>query len=296
MDYKRIFKNREFRLKLINCLRFIPTKPYLKMVYRIKTGKKLNLKNPVGFNEKLNWLKVNDIHPEYTQLADKYLVRKYVEEKIGEGYSIPFWGIYRRFEDIDFDALPEQFVLKCTHDSGSVKVIKSKSKLTETDLKELKKFFNGRLKINSYNIGREYPYKKIEPQIIIEKYMIPDDAREIDDYKFLCFNGQPKIMYICSGRNAVRHEDYFDMDFNRLSMRSSETESDVAPPKPVNFEVMKALAAKLSEGMRHVRIDFFEVNGQVYFSEFTFFNNGGFWLYHPEEWERKLGDLIDISK
>lgn len=295
MDYKKIFKNREFRLKLINCLRFIPTKPYLKMVYKIKTGRKLNLKNPVGFNEKLNWLKVNDIHPEYTTLADKYAVRAYIEEKIGSGYSIPMLGIYGRFEDIDFDSLPEQFVLKCTHDSGSVKVIKEKSKLTIDEYKQLKKFFNGRLKVSSYNIGREYPYKNIPHKIIVEQYMIPQGMQEINDYKFLCFDGEPKIMYICSGRNSVRHEDYFDMDFNRVSMRSSETESEIAPPKPDNFEQMKELAKKLSTGIKHVRVDFFEVAGKVYFSEFTFFNNGGFWLYHPDEWEKQLGDWIQLN-
>lgn len=295
MDYKKIFKNQEFRLKLINCLRFIPTKPYLKMVYKIKTGRKLNLKNPVGFNEKLNWLKLNDIHPEYTNLADKVLVRKHVEEKIGEGYSIPLLGVYKKFDEIDFDELPEQFVLKCNHDSGSVKVIKAKSELSEKQIRELKKFFKGRLKINPFNIGREYPYKDIEPKIIVEKYMIPDSASEIDDYKFLCFNGQPKLMYICSGRNSIRREDYFDMDFNRISMRSSQIESDIAPSKPKNFELMKELAGKLSQGLRHVRVDFFEVNGKVYFSEFTFFNNGGFWLYHPDEWERKLGDWIELQ-
>ena len=152
MDYKKIFRNREFRLKLINCLRFIPTKPYLKMVYKIKTGKKLNLKNPVGFNEKLNWLKVNDVHPEYTKLADKCLVREYVKEKIGEGYSIPLLGAYKKFEDIDFNSLPEQFVLKCNHDSGSVKVIKAKSALTEENLKELRKCAD--TKVNDRNAVR----------------------------------------------------------------------------------------------------------------------------------------------
>lgn len=295
MDYKKIFKNRELRLKLINCLRFIPTKPYLKMVYRIKTGKKLNLRDPKGFNEKLNWLKVNDIHWEYTSLADKYLVRDYIEKKIGDGYSIPMLGVYDSFDDIDFDSLPERFVLKCTHDSGSVKVIKSKKDLDAEKMAELRKFFKNRLSINSYNIGREYPYKNIVPRIIIEEYMIPDNSNEIDDYKFLCFDGEPKIMYICSGRNSVRHEDYFDMDFNPISMRSSESESSTVPEKPEKFEEMKKLAAILSKGMKHVRVDFFEVNGHVYFSEFTFFNNGGFWLYKPEEWEKRMGDWIVID-
>ena len=151
IDYKQIIKNRELRLQLIKLLSFIPDKPYLKLVYWIKTGKKLNLKKPVGFNEKLNWLKVNKIHPEYTELVDKIAVRKYISEKIGEDALFPLLGSWDTFEDIDFDSLPDKFVLKCNHDSGSVKIIDDKNSI---DKKDLSAFFNRRLKLNAFCLGR----------------------------------------------------------------------------------------------------------------------------------------------
>lgn len=291
LDYKKIFKNREFRLKFINCLRFIPTKPYLKMVYKIKTGKKLNLKNPVGFNEKLNWLKVNDIHPEYTNLVDKVTVRDYVKEKLGEDICFPIYGAWERYEDIDFNALPDKFVLKCNHDSGSVKVINDKSQI---DHKELSAFFKGRLKLNPYVLGREYPYKKVKPMIMAEKYMTPEGDSDINDYKFFCFNGKPEIMFIATERSVDCKFDFFDMDFNHLDIVNIHEQSGKEIEKPKMFEQMKEVATKLSKGMKFVRIDLYEIEGKIYFGEYTFFHGGGFWLFKPEEWERKLGDLIEI--
>ena len=291
MDYKKIFKNREFRLKLINCLRFIPTKPYLKMVYKIKTGKKLNLKNPVGFNEKLNWLKVNDIHPEYTDYVDKIKVREIIKEKLGEDMCFPLLGQWERYEDIDFDSLPDQFVLKCNHDSGSVKIIKDKSAI---DHKEFAKFFKGRLKINPYIIGREYPYKKVRPMIMAERFMVPDGAHDIEDYKFFCFNGKPEIMFIATNRSMDVKFDFFDMDFKHLDIENIHPQSGKTIEKPALFAQMKEFASKLSEGMKFVRIDLYEIEGKIYFGEFTFFHGGGFWLFKPDEWERKLGDMINI--
>lgn len=292
MDYKRIFKNREFRLKLISCLRFIPTKPYLKMVYKIKTGKKLNLKNPIGFNEKLNWLKIYEQNPEYTYLVDKIKVREYIKEKIGEDICFPLLGQWDKYEDIDFDALPNQFVLKCNHDSGSVKIVKDKSKI---DHKEFAKFFKSRLKMNPYAIGREYPYKRVKPMIMAETYMVPDDAKDIEDYKFFCFNGKPEIMFIATDRSVDVKFDFFDMDFNHLDIVNIHPQSGMQIKKPALFEEMKAMAAKLSAGMKFVRIDLYEIKGKIYFGEFTFFHGGGFWLFTPGEWEKKLGDWIDLS-
>lgn len=292
MDYKKIFKNREFRLKLISCLRFIPTKPYLKMVYKIKTGKKLNLKNPIGFNEKLNWLKVNDIHPEYTDLVDKIKVREYVQNKIGEDICFPLLGQWEKYEDVNFEILPEQFVMKCNHDSGSVKIINNKSKI---DHKELAKFFKSRLKINSYTIGREYPYKNIKPMIMAEKYMVPKGSSDINDYKFFCFNGKPEIMFIATDRSTDVKFDFFDMDFNHLDIENIHPQAGKTIEKPKLFEEMKEIASKLSQGMKFVRIDLYEIEGKVYFGEFTFFHGGGFWLFKPDEWERKLGDWIEID-
>ncbi len=291
MDYKKIFKNREFRLKLINCLRFIPTKPYLKMVYRIKTGKKLNLKNPIGFNEKLNWLKVNDVHLEYTNHVDKIKVRDIINEKLGEDICFPLLGAWEKYEDIDFDTLPEKFVLKCNHDSGSVKIVKDKSTINH---EEFAKFFKSRLKMNPYAIGREYPYKDVKPMIMAEKYMVPEGASDIEDYKFFCFNGKPEIMFIATERSIDCKFDFFDMDFNHLDIETIHPQSGKEIAKPALFQQMKEVATKLSAGMKFVRIDLYEIDGKIYFGEFTFFHGGGFWLFTPDEWEKKLGDLIDI--
>lgn len=261
------------------------------MVYKIKTGKKLNLKNPVGFNEKLNWLKVNDIHPEYTDYVDKIKVREIIKEKLGEDMCFPLLGQWERYEDIDFDSLPDQFVLKCNHDSGSVKIIKDKSAI---DHKEFAKFFKGRLKINPYIIGREYPYKKVRPMIMAERFMVPDGAHDIEDYKFFCFNGKPEIMFIATNRSMDVKFDFFDMDFKHLDIENIHPQSGKTIEKPALFAQMKEFASKLSEGMKFVRIDLYEIEGKIYFGEFTFFHGGGFWLFKPDEWERKLGDMINI--
>ena len=290
-DYKKIFKNRELRLKLINCLRFIPTKPYLKMVYKIKTGQKLNLNNPVTFCDKQNWLKLNDIHPEYTQLVDKVGVREYIKETLGEDYLFPIYGVWEHFKDIDFDSLPQKFVLKCNHDSGSVKIIQDKSTI---DLCDMEKFFESRLKMNPYVFGREYPYKDVKPCIVAEKFMTPDDEDDIKDYKFFCFNGKPEIMFIATDRSKDVKFDFFDMGFNHLDITNIHEQSGLQIPKPDKFEEMKEIAAKLSKNMKFVRVDLYEIKGKIYFGEFTFFHGGGFWPMFPEEWEAKLGSWIEL--
>ena len=292
MDYKKIFKNREFRLKLINCLRFIPTKPYLKMVYKIKTGKKLNLKKPIGFNEKLNWLKLNDIHPEYTDYVDKIKVRDIVKEKVGEDICFPLLGQWEKYEDIDFEALPEQFVLKCNHDSGSVTIIKDKANINH---KELSAFFKARLKMNPYVFGREYPYKKVKSMIMAEKYMTPEGEADIEDYKFFCFNGKPEIMFIATERSSDCKFDFFDMSGNHLDIENIHPQSEKYIEMPSLFEEMKIVAEKLSLGMKFVRIDLYQIEGKIYFGEYTFFHGGGFWLFKPDEWEKKLGDFIELT-
>ena len=293
MDYKKIIKSRELRLKLINCLRFIPAKPYLKMVYRIKTGKKLNLKNPVTFCDKQNYLKLHDIHPEYTQLVDKLAVRENIKAVLGGEYLLPIYGAWNNFGEIDFDALPDKFVLKCNHDSGSVKVITDKAAMNK---EELRAFFESRLKMNSFVFGREYPYKDVKPMIYAEKYMTPDGEEDITDYKFFCFNGKPEIMFVATDRSTDVKFDFFDMEFNHLDIINIHENSGKEIAKPVLFDEMRAVAEKLSQGMKFVRIDLYAIGGQVYFGEYTFFHGGGFWPFHPEEWEKKLGDLILLDK
>ena len=290
IDYKQIIKNRELRLQLIKLLSFIPDKPYLKLVYWIKTGKKLNLKNPEGFNEKLNWLKLNKIHPEYTELVDKLSVRKYISETIGEDALFPLLGSWDRFEDIDFDSLPDKFVLKCNHDSGSVKIINDKKSI---DKKELSAFFDRRLKLNAFCLGREYPYKDVKPKIMAEAFMETPDGQGLNDYKFFCFNGKPEILFVATDRSTDVKFDFFDMDFNHLDIYNIHEQSGKEIPKPACFEQMKEIAAKLTKGMEFVRLDLYEIDGHIYFGEFTFFHGGGYYLFHPEHWEKDLGDLIE---
>ena len=292
IDYKKIVRSRELRIKISNFLSFVPDKPYLKMVYYMKTGEHLNLDNPVGFNEKQNWLKLHDIHSEYTKLVDKYEVRSVIKELLGDGYMFPVLGVWERYDDIDFASLPNQFVLKCTHDSQSVKIVEDKNKI---DHKEFRKFYNGRLKINPFNMGRENPYKNVRPRIIAEKLMVAEGG--INDYKFFCFDGKPVIMFIATERASGDTKfDFFDMDFNHLDIVNIHPQSDKGEiEKPVCFEEMKQIAAKCSQGMKFVRIDLYEIDGKVYFGEYTFFHGGAFWPMKPEHWEKDLGDLIKID-
>lgn len=292
LDYKKLIKNRELRLQLIKLLSFVPSAPYLKMVYRIKTGEKLHLKNPVGFNEKLNWLKLNHIHPEYTQLVDKLAVRDYIREKIGEDYLFPLLGSWDSFDDIDFDALPDKFVLKCNHDSGSVKLITDKSKM---DKAALKAFFERRLAMNAYCLGREYPYKDVPPKMMAEAFMEAPDGGGINDYKFFCFQGKPKLLFVATDRATDVRFDFFDMDFQHLDIVNIHEQSGKEIQKPSCFEEMKSLAETLSQGMEFVRIDLYEIGGRVYFGEFTFFHGGGFYLFYPAHWEKDLGDLLPLE-
>ena len=290
INYKALFKNREGRLAIIRRLSFIPDKLYLKIVYRIKTGRRLNLKHPVGFNEKENWLKVNDIHPEYTDYVDKVKVRGIVEKLIGPDYFFPLLGTWKHFNEIDFDKLPNEFVLKCNHDSGSVKVISDKSKMNK---QELEKFFEDRLALNSFCLGREYPYKDVEPCILAEKLMKSESG--INDYKFFCFDGKPELMFVATERASGNTKfDWFDMDFNHLDIVNIHPQSGQPIARPRCFDEMKEIASKCSQGMRFVRIDLYEIDGKVYFGEYTFFHGGGFWLFKPDHWEKDLGDLIEI--
>lgn len=297
INLKRIL-SRNVRENLMSALKFLPDKLYLQLFYFATTGKLINFKIPVGFNEKMQWLKVNDKRAEYTKLVDKLAVRENIKEVLGEEYLFPLLGAWESFDDIDFDALPEKFVLKCNHDSGSAKVIHNKSELTEKDFVELRRHFSKRLKQDFFYAGREYPYKNIKPLIIAEQLMFDenDPEKSLEDYKFHCFNGVPKIVLVVTGRNTDCRFDYFDMDFNHLEIYKSHPNSDKVIEKPELFDEMKEIAKKLSQGMKFVRIDLYQINGKIYFGEYTFFAGGGFSLFRPAEWERKLGDLIDISK
>ncbi len=275
-------------------LNWLPDKAYLKMTYKINTGKKLDLKNPKTFNEKLQWLKLYDRNPEYTKMVDKYEVKKYVADIIGEEYIIPTLGVWDKFEDIDFDSLPDQFVLKCTHNSGGLVICRNKSTL---DLEAIKKRFKKLLKKNYYCYGREWPYKNVKPRIIAEKYMQDGETKALPVYKFFCFDGEPKIIQtIQNDKQPNESIDYFDTDWNLLELRQNFPNSDNPLPKPLLLVKMLDLARALSKKKKgFLRVDLYQINGEIYFSEYTFFSDGGVAEFHPREWDHKLGDCISLE-
>ena len=274
----------------------MPDKMYLKYMFRSHFGKRLNLKNPKTFNEKLNWLKLYNRDPRYTDLVDKYEVKQYIAETIGEHYVIPTLGVWDSFEKIDFCSLPNQFVLKCTHDSGSVVICRDKSTF---DIEKAREKLTRKLKSNLFWHGREWPYKKLKPRILAEVYMEDEKTAELRDYKFFCFDGEVKALFIATDRQKMGEEvkfDFFDPDFNWLPFRQGHDHANIHPEKPVCFDEMKELAAKLSVGIPHVRVDFYEVNGKVYFGELTFFHFCGMVPFEPEEWDEILGEWITLPK
>lgn len=296
IDLRKIF-SRNFRKKVMYFLSFLPDKPYLQLFYFSTTRKFINFKHPKGFCEKLQWLKVNDRHPEYGVLVDKLAVRKHIDNTLGEGHVFPLIGYWKSFDEIDFSKLPNQFVIKCNHDSGSTIIIKDKQALTEQEYSDLKKHFTKRLKYDYFYAGREYPYKGLDRYIIAEQLMVDESEPEksIEDYKFFCFNGEPKVMFVATDRSTDCKFDFFDMDFNHLDLINIHPNADKPIKKPEMFEEMKKIAAQLSKGIRFVRIDLYELNGKIYFGEYTFFHGGGSQLCHPDKWERQLGDWIDLS-
>ena len=273
-------------------LRFLPDKLYLQMYYFARFKKFINFKNPKTFNEKLNYLKIYDRNPLYTKLVDKYEVKDYVSKIIGEEYIIPTLGVWDKFDDIDFDKLPRQFVLKCTHDSEGLVIVKDKSKFNK---EEAKKKIESAMKYNFYYIGREWPYKNVKPRIIAEEYMEDSTYGELRDYKFFCFNGKPKMMFVATDRSKNDTKfDYYDLDFNHLDIVQHYPNSKEKIVKPKNFDKMIDFSRKLSKNMKHVRVDFYEVNGKLYFGEITFYHFSGFMPFVPSKWDKIMGDYIKI--
>ena len=274
---------------------YLPDKWILKREYRLRFHTELNFRNPQTFNEKLNWLKLYNRNPLYTTLVDKYTVKKWVADKIGEQHVVPTLGVWENFDDIDFNKLPNQFVLKCTHDSGGLIIVKSKDDL---DRNVAKSKINKSLKKNFYHQSREWPYKNVPPRIIAEKYMEDKLDGELRDYKFYTFNGIPKFMLIVSNRNIPEKKgfDYFDMNGIHQNLQDVEVHNSPIgiPHLPNNFEKMKEFCIVLAKNIPHVRIDFFEVNGQIYFGEMTFFDAGGFMKATPKSWELEWGKLIKL--
>lgn len=278
--------------------RLLPDRPYIKMQFYFKMGQKLNLNNPQTFNEKLNWLKLYDRNPLYTTLVDKYAVKKWVADKIGEQYIIPTLGVWNKPEDIEWDILPDQFVLKTTHGGGGdgVLICYDKNTFDKNDaITKLKKA----MKTDPYIRLREWPYKNVPHRIIAEKYLFDSSTNDLKDYKFFGFDGVCKALFIASDRQTEGTEvkfNFFDSQFRKLDLVQTHPMSDCVITKPDCFEEMKRLTEKITKGMPEARCDFYEVNGKAYFGEITFFHHGGVTPFHPESWDKTWGEWISLPE
>lgn len=273
--------------------KFIPDIIYIKIVYNKIMGKRLNLTNPITFNEKLQWLKLHDHNPIYIEMVDKDLVKNRVKKILGEEYVIPSIGRWDKFDDIDFDKLPERFVLKCTHDSGGIVICKDKSKF---DINKARKHVNRCMNSNFYYVGREWPYKSVIPRIIAEPYIEDTKRKELQDYKFFCFDGEVKFFKVDFDRFIKHRANYYDTDMKLLDL--GEVAFPRAPKKeiefPENFRSMIKIAQKLSTGFKFIRIDLYNVNGKIYFGEYTFYPSSGWGRFTSDEWDKKLGEWIKL--
>lgn len=295
----KYISNQEYRLRVNSKLGLynnMDDKKFIEKMFKATMDYPLNLENPKSFNEKLQWLKLYDRNPLYTKLVDKYKVREYISEKIGEDYLIPLLGVWDDPEDIDFDSLPNKFVLKCNHNSGlGMCICTDKSKI---DIKKVKNELKSGLAQNYYLNGREWPYKNVSRKIICEKYMTDETGKNLRDYKFYCFDGKPKIVGIYQDRNSDKETtgDFFDMNFEWVDLRFGMPNALNKPQKPQKFQEMIKIAEILSEGMPEVRVDLYISNNKIYFGELTFFDGGGFDKIEPLEWDYKLGSWIKLPK
>ncbi len=266
---------------------------YLKMRYYAHFGKKLDLCNPRTFNEKMQWLKLYDRRPEYVVMVDKWAVKDYVAKKIGKDYIIPTLGVWDKFEDIDFALLPDRFVLKCTHDSGSIVICTDKQKF---DWSQAGKRLKQSLQTNFFYNGREWPYKNVKPRIIAEKYMVDESGTELKDYKILNFNGKPRLIDVDYNRFTGHMRNLYTTDWKYIDA-SIEYPNDPEHQikRPEQLSQMLELAGYLSEGVPFLRTDFYVINDKIYFGEFTFFHESGMGKFTPENLNEEMGKWIRLS-
>ena len=268
-------------------------KAFLKLKYSIEMGEKINLDNPRTFDEKLQWLKLYNRKDLYTTMVDKYEAKDYVSSIIGKEYVIPTLGVYENFDQIDFGELPNRFVIKCTHDSGGLFIVKDKKSL---NIDEVRRKIEKCLKRNYYYCGREWPYKNVKPRIIIEKYMVDESGYELKDYKFFCFGGKVHYIQVDFDRFKGHKKNIYDRNWKFQNVQINYPNSpDCNIKKPVQLKKMIEFAEKLSKDQPFLRVDFYDIKGKIYFGELTFFPGSGFMTFDPKEWNRKLGDLIELE-
>lgn len=290
--YKRFF----FRIvnRIVHIfVDYVSDETYLKWTFARNVGYIPDLINPRSFNEKLQWLKLHDQHPEYTRLVDKISAKDYVASIIGKEYIIPTIGVWDSVENVEWESLPNQFVIKCSGDSGGVVVCKNKSKLDiDAAKKKLKKGWGK----NYFRYNKEYPYKNIRNRIIAELYMEDESGYELKDYKFFCFNGSPRFLKVDFDRQTNHKANYYSLDWELLPFYEKEFPQDPNKiiTKPQNFEEMIEIARRLSQNIPFVRIDLYNINGMIYFGEITFFPASGLGIIEPIGWDEKIGEYIKL--
>lgn len=276
----------------VGIFNILSDKAHVCLKYRASMGHPLNLNNPQTFTEKLNWLKLYDHDPRYPGIVDKWEVMRFVKERIGEEYCVKKYGVWERFDDIDFDSLPKRFVLKCTHDSGGVVICRDKATFDKVTAREK---LEASAKKNYYWLNREWPYKSVKPRILAEEYLEDSVCGDLPDYKFFCFQGETKFLYIVTGRSGGKTcADFFDVDYNWLPVRQRFPHHPEPPEKPQCYAEMLELCRKLSAGFRHVRVDLFQVNGKVYFGEMTLTHSGGYHPLYPESYDKIFGNYLEL--
>lgn len=276
--------------------RRLSDKAYLSLQYRCFIGKSINWDNPTSFTEKLQWLKLYNRRPEHSAMVDKYEVKEYVAQTIGSEHIIPTYGVWDRFEDIDFDSLPNQFVLKCTHDSGGLVICKDKQTL---DKKAARRKIEKSLHRDYYLAGREWPYKNVPKRVIAEKFISPSQNSvnaDLPDYKFFCFNGKVKFFKVDFGRFVEHHANYYSSEGKLLNFGEKGIDPDPNYPieLPINLGEMISLAEKLSENEPFLRVDFYNVNGKIFFGELTFYPASGMGQFNPTEYDDLIGNLLSL--
>ena len=270
----------------------MPDEEFLKKQFYYRMGYELDLDHPKTFNEKLQWLKLHDRRPEYTMMVDKYAVKAYVAQKIGEQYVIPTLGVWEHFDEIDFDKLPNQFVLKCTHDSGGGTIVKDKSAM---DIRAARKKLESHLCRNFYYAGREWPYKNVPPQIIAETYLKDDIHNDLMDYKIFCFDGKPKLIQVDFDRFTNHQRNLYSPEWEYVEgMIEYPTNPARQIPRPENLADMLRIASVLSQEIPHVRVDLYSVSGRTFFGELTFYHGAGFEKFVPFELGVQLGDWLKL--
>ena len=275
----------------------VPDKLYLKCMYKRFMGEKLNLKNPVGFNEKLQWLKLYDRRPEYPELVDKVSAKQYIAKKLGSEYVIPTVGVYDSADEIPFDKLPDRFVMKCTHDSGSTVLCRDKNAL---DIEQTKQKLTKMVNRPFYWYGREWPYKSVKKRIIIERALFDKNGNGPIDYKFFCFDGKMRFVQVDFGRFVDRRSNYYGRDLKIMQFHKQTCPYDpnIEFEKPAHFDRMIEIAEKLSEGIPFLRVDLYCVEDRIYFGEMTFFPGSGCLRLVSDQYdaEKYVGDMIKLPK